>query len=188
MRGRVGLHVNGGGEFVVVMVLVIAAEDVAVPFLPVLKSVAGGAEADDGFSGGGELAKMRKLFIGQGHAADVEDREVGRIESFQTSDGLRLRVGGAGEVDALRAELGFELFLQRWQRVGGLVFELAAHERDGRRLGWRGICAGADEAKQECSSERAEMHFEHGQGIGTTRWGVEPQADHSAPDKMPARR
>src|SRR5688500_12903915 len=107
---------NGGFQFGTVMALIIAGEDVAIEFLPILERMARGAEADDRFAGIDGFADAMEFLFRKGHAANKENGEVGGIERFEAGNGFKLWIFGTLQNDGFDSEVLLQIG-REWRKA-----------------------------------------------------------------------
>jgi len=82
MARVLSIDARRGDQVIGMMHVVIASEHFMIPFFPILKSVAGGAQSNNRFAGVNELLNARELLFRQSDPADEEDRKVGAVEGL----------------------------------------------------------------------------------------------------------
>ena len=96
--------------------VIIAAENFAIPLLPVFKRVARGADADDGLASLEIFFEPVELIFRQRHAPDENDREVRLLQDFEAGDVVDVRAALAFEVNAIDRIFRLEEFFESRQR------------------------------------------------------------------------
>src|SRR6266704_2601924 len=127
MIRRIRPHLYRGSQVVPVMVVIIAAQNVSIPLLPVLERMTGRAQADQWFARIDEFLDFPELFLGQRHAADENNSELGFIQGIQAGDLLAF---GAFQIDAVETVIGCQILFECREGPGRIVFVFARYENN----------------------------------------------------------
>ena len=128
MAGGFGIDPCRRDERVSVMVVVIAAKDEFVPFLPILERVTRRPQTNHRFARIHVTFDHRKLVLRERHPPHEKNGEVRVLQRFEPRDMLVF----AFQIHAFHGVVAFQKLLQGRERVRGRIFVLARNQDDRR--------------------------------------------------------